>query len=773
MAEPMIKLEAGGVAPVLSYKLPEPTSYGGRNFIALDLDSGWFRGGFGPVDAEATQPGVLRAGLSREAVRTELSALLGTLRVPIQGDGGPQGGATAVLAPELAGSSPEDIAAVSQSGRALTLARSLSGSLTLRALPRLRPNDPDDPPSGPGPTTMLAVAITSPRTGDLISGPSGGVTVTVTGVADVVTGSGSIKTVEVQVGSGPFKAASPSRPGDFTAWSFSQAVKSSGPLTITARATHSGGRLTAKRSVAIKVQLTSQPPQQDTTPPVLTVTSPADDHTVVLGPNGSADLEVTGATADSGSGVSQVQVSLDGAAVQTTPKAPNDWSAWKATATVEGVGTHTIRVRATDKAGNVSQSSLSLTADTRRPAVPLLQRLLLVEEMRLSSFHGAYGAGRTIKTFSLLPGERTRISIKTYQRTTTDAKRASSILDSFTEESAADFQTTMESEQSSRNLVQESSNYKVGAEAKAGWGWGSAKVSSEASGGTNAAREELAKNIASATQKHAAKASSKRDVQINTSFEVKEEAGEETSIEREIENINLSRTLNFVFRQMNQEFITLLHLVDVRIGYFRVDEVAGQSEPVTTYREATLPQLDGLIEEVIVPERRQEVHDTILHQLEHVFDYDDDHHSLVETKTLTDDSGNEVPNSSYLRVRKNLVSTYQDPVTGTSVSVPGVIVAAVKNVLRTDAVIVEALLGQGDALDGYAQRLQELEVNRREAEHALQTAEAERAALVNQAVRDNDAQRAKLLADLTCPCAPSAPALQVRVDSDGGAPTPP
>lgn len=34
-------------------------------------------------------------------------------------------------------------------------------------------------------------------------------------------------------------------------------------------------------------------------------------------------------------------------------------------------------------------------------------RLLLVETYRLSSFPTRYGAGRTIKTFSLLPGERT------------------------------------------------------------------------------------------------------------------------------------------------------------------------------------------------------------------------------------------------------------------------------------------------------------------------------------------------------------------------------
>jgi hypothetical protein len=764
MAEPMIKLEAGGTAPVLSYNVPEPTSYSGRNFIALDFDRSWFRGGFPPSGADGATPGVLRAGLSRSAVAAELSTLLGTLRVPMEG--GRELGTVemAVLAPELARSSPQDIAAVSESGQALTLVRSMSGSLMLRALPRLKLKDIDDPGNEPLPTTQLDVRITSPRQGDVVSGPAGGVTLKVRGSADVVAGVGSIKGVEVKIGSGEFKAAQPSAPGNFASWSLSQKVTASGSLTIAARATHSGGVLTKQRSVTVKVKLSTQQPGPDATPPDLTITTPESDSTVVLGGDGTASVQVSGSAADSDSGVSQVQVSLDGVVVQATPKAPNEWSTWTATAMIKAAGVHTVGVRATDKAGNIAQRNLVLRAVTQQPPVPVLERLLLVEEMRMSSFLGAYGAGRTIKTFSLLPGERTKISVKTYLRTETDAKRASSILDSFTEESATDFQTTMENEQSSKNLVEESFNYKVGGEAKAGWGWGSAKISSEVSGGTNASREELAKNIATSTQKHAAKSSSKRDVQVNTSFEVKEETGEETSIEREIENINLSRTLNFVFRQMNQEFISLLHLVDVRIGYFRVDEIAGQADPVTTYREVTLSQLDGLLDEVIVLERRQDVRDAILHQLEHVFDYQDHHHTFVETKTFADDAGNEIPNAGYLRVPKELVSTYQDPTTGTSIDVPGVILAAEKNVLRTDAVIVEALLGQGEALDDYARRLQEIEVDRREADGSRSVAEAERAELVNQVVRDNDTERAKLLADLIYPAEPSKPALHVTLE---------
>jgi len=41
-AEPMIKLEPGGTAPILSYNVPEPTSYSGRHVVELDIAADWF-----------------------------------------------------------------------------------------------------------------------------------------------------------------------------------------------------------------------------------------------------------------------------------------------------------------------------------------------------------------------------------------------------------------------------------------------------------------------------------------------------------------------------------------------------------------------------------------------------------------------------------------------------------------------------------------------------------------------------------------------------------
>jgi len=74
---------------------------------------------------------------------------------------------------------------------------------------------------------------------------------------------------------------------------------------------------------------------------------------------------------------------------------------------------------------------------------PPRPRLLLIETYRLSSFLGNYGAGRTLSTFSLLPGEKTTISIKTYTKSETERKEAQSVLESSSHEASEDFENSL------------------------------------------------------------------------------------------------------------------------------------------------------------------------------------------------------------------------------------------------------------------------------------------------------------------------------------------
>lgn len=390
-------------------------------------------------------------------------------------------------------------------------------------------------------------------------------------------------------------------------------------------------------------------------------------------------------------------------------------------------------VRYKDFGGNAAARVLPPLPKEPRP------RLLLVEVCQLVSYLGAYGAGRVIKTFTLLPGEKTKISVKSYTRSNTDSKSASSILDSYTKESADDFESSLSAEQSDKRSETENFEYHAEAEASASWGWGSAKVSGGVKGGTSSAREEFAKNVSNAAQKHSAKASAKRDVQVNTSYEVKEETGEETSVERTIENVNLSRVLNFVFRQMNQQFTTILQLTDVRVAFFN-----GYQEMA---REVALPQLDSLLETYILPANRAEVRQAILAQIQDIRDYNDQPQPFIEEVALT-------PNDTYMRVRRDMEFSYTVPVTGTVVRFTGVPLAVNTHTMRTEGIIVEAMLGQASSLDGYAERLQELEVQRRTAEIGKLTAEAARVALINALAEAKDTDAAKALAEMTCSCGP-------------------
>jgi hypothetical protein len=64
-----------------------------------------------------------------------------------------------------------------------------------------------------------------------------------------------------------------------------------------------------------------------------------------------------------------------------------------------------------------------------------------------------------------------------------------------------------------------------------------------------------------------------------------------------------------------------------------------------------------------------------------------------------------VPAIEYWRKRKTLEDSYSSG--GLNIKVPGVILSVASHILRTDSVIVDAVLGQGEALDCYNIRLQE------------------------------------------------------------------
>ncbi|QNP67636.1 OmpL47-type beta-barrel domain-containing protein [Streptomyces genisteinicus] len=173
---------------------------------------------------------------------------------------------------------------------------------------------------------------TAPETSATVSGEKDAegnyldmATVTVT-ASD--TGSG-VNTIEYAVGDGAWQP--------YTA---PVMVHEAGAHTVRYRATDKAGNAAAEKSVAFTVVT---PPDPDTTAPVTAAS--------VAGTRNSDGAYITAATvtlsaADTGSGVEKIEYSLDS----------GPYLAYTAPVIVDRVGHHTVRYRATDKAGNTAEA---------------------------------------------------------------------------------------------------------------------------------------------------------------------------------------------------------------------------------------------------------------------------------------------------------------------------------------------------------------------------------------------------------------------------------
>lgn len=344
-----------------------------------------------------------------------------------------------------------------------------------------------------------------------------------------------------------------------------------------------------------------------------------------------------------------------------------------------------------------------------RPADPAPEpTFFLVERYGISSFLGDYGMGRTVKTFTLLPGESTTISLKTWQSTTESIKESSSIIDSHEQSARERFADKVQSETTDKQTQSKTEKWHVEAEAKASWGFGSAKVSGGASGEYQSGREQFARQASEATQEHAAEASSKRELSVTSSSEKTVTSGSEALIERTITNVNVRRVLNFVFRELNQTYTTKLHLKEVRVAF--------SNGRLNSWREVPLSGLRRLLEETLQPSEIDTVAQRILKAAGVVFDSKDNAVVCLERVTIAADgtsisaelastgSDGEFPppgDRTYYRFRRGPLNQAD-----ANNPVDGVVLSEQQITMRTDSVIVEALLGQADALDAYAMEIQ-------------------------------------------------------------------
>lgn len=351
-------------------------------------------------------------------------------------------------------------------------------------------------------------------------------------------------------------------------------------------------------------------------------------------------------------------------------------------------------------------STVPIDADAE--AVPAL---FIVQVIGISAFLGNYGLGKTVKTFTLLPGETTTISTRTWRATEESIALASSIIDSYTESAADRFAETVMTETTDTATQAKTENWHAEAEVKGSFGFGSASVSGGGGGEYSSSTEEFAKAVDESVAEHTAESSAQRENTVTSNSERSTSTEEEEVVERSITNINVGRVLNFTFRELNQEYLTRTHLREVRIAFSNGNAGSWREEPVSSMRK--------LVAEVIAPPQVDAVCEDLLRTIAVVFDKDGlpvpvlDKVELTNcgrTATVTDATPDKkcryaapsADGTMYYRFKRGPLGQESDD----PYAVDGVLLKERTVVMATDSVVVESLLGVNSALDAYSTALQ-------------------------------------------------------------------
>jgi C1A family cysteine protease len=188
--------------------------------------------------------------------------------------------------------------------------------------------------------TPPSVSITSPSNGSTVSGT---VTIQVSATDNVAVASVSLSVDGTVIGT-----------SNTAPYSFSWTA-SSGSHTIIATAKDAAGN-SATNSISVSQNVVSA----DVTAPSVSITSPASGSTV------SGTVSV-GVSASDNVGVKSVALSVDGTVVSTLTAAPYNFS-WNTTNVADG--NHSLSAKATDAAGNVNTSTITVAKNTTISTLP-------------------------------------------------------------------------------------------------------------------------------------------------------------------------------------------------------------------------------------------------------------------------------------------------------------------------------------------------------------------------------------------------------------------
>ncbi|PGX73131.1 hypothetical protein [Priestia megaterium] len=351
--------------------------------------------------------------------------------------------------------------------------------------------------------------------------------------------------------------------------------------------------------------------------------------------------------------------------------------------------------------------------------------LLFIPTYQLSSFLGKSGSGRLLNTFTLLPGEESNITIRTFSRTSTTENKSTSIVDSYSEETENRFLQERKEEDWSLKYREENETTSAKAGGQGIWGWGSASASGSWSRDTHTKRTDFSYNLMNTVENHTQKASSSRNIQVGTSSETQNDKSKFESVERKLKNVNLDRVLNYKFYQLNQEYHSVLHLTGVQVGYMKKEQ-----DKQLILEQYSIEDLDRLLEKRVQQGYRNDVKEGIQEMLlsfiaypeaEIIIAKDQNPNTcgytnplegklkeipIIELTTDPDD-----PNKKFPRfIKKRTTLKYHTDENEEEFCIDGYIVNLTTQILRTDGVRIEPKLGAGGALDAYEKNKQNQQV---------------------------------------------------------------
>ena len=221
------------------------------------------------------------------------------------------------------------------------------------------------------------------------------------------------------------------------------------------------------------------------------------------------------------------------------------------------------------------------------PAQASTPRIALVETWELRSFLGDYGLGKTLQTFSLLPGERTTITIETWRSDESTREDASSVFDSSDTAAQDRFTSTLSEQSGVADQSQGGWALSVNAKYKVGMDFVlTADMGVEAGFAANhqEAHQEFSTSVADSASEHASQVNTARRQTVESSSSTTTASGSSTTTSREIANTNLRRVLNFVFRELNQAYETLTVLRDVKVAFYNGNLGSAEIVPISDLR---------------------------------------------------------------------------------------------------------------------------------------------------------------------------------------------